>query len=124
MNVATMISKYGKTVTLSRESTEATTDAEGIVTRGSASTSSIVMVIQPLSGDEVLRLPDGLRNKKVVKGYTVSEIICGDEQNKVLPDQIIDGDQTYEVGDVQYYEATSMNLSPYYRATLVRVNPV
>ena len=46
MSATTLIAKYGKTVTLSRETSEATTDAEGIVTRGAATTSSIVAVIR------------------------------------------------------------------------------
>lgn len=123
MNVATLIARYGRTVTLSQESVSGSIDDEGGFTAGAASTSSITMSIQNITGDEALRLPDGLRNKKVMKGYTTTELSNGSEPDSILPYKIIDGDQTYEVNDVQYYEASPLNIAPYYRCTLVRVNP-
>lgn len=123
MSAESMIAKYGKTVTLTREAVSGTIDTEGGFVAGTNTTTSIVMSIQPLSGDEVLRLPDGMRGKKVMKGYTITEIINGNEPDKIAPDLITDGDQVYEVNDVQFYEATTLNISPHYRATLVRVNP-
>ena len=123
MSAATIIARFGKTVTHSRESTSGSIGADGGFTAGSATTSSIVMSIQPLTGDEALRLPDGIRNKMVMKGYTISDISNGSEPSNLLPDKIIDGSTTYDINDVQYYEATTLSLSPHYRCTLVRVNP-
>ena len=124
MSASSLIEKYGREVTLSRENTTGTIDSEGSFISGARDESSIKMSIQPLSGDEALRLPDGIRNKKVMKCYTTTEVICGDETNHIAPDLIIDGSTTYEVNDVQYYEGTILSISPHYRATLVRINPV
>lgn len=123
MSAATIISTYGKTVTLSIESASGSIGADGGFTAGAATTSTIVMSIQPISGDEALRLPEGIRNKKVMKGYTISDITNGSESDARLPDKIIDGVNEYEINDVQYYEATTLSISPHYRCTLVRVNP-
>lgn len=123
MSAATLIAKFGKTVTLSRETASGTIDSQGRFVAGTPATSSIVMSIQPLTGDEALRLPDGIRNKKVMKGYTTTDITNGSEPDSKLPDKIIDGDNEYEINDVQYYEGTTLSISPHYRCTLVRVNP-
>lgn len=124
MSAASIIAKYGKTVTLSRESSSGSIGSDGGFTRGSsAPPSSIVMSIQPMSGDEALRLPEGIRNKKVMKGYTTTDITNGSQSARKIPDLIIDGSTTYEINDVQYYEANTLSIAPHYRCTLVRVNP-
>lgn len=123
MSAASIIARFGKTVTLSRESSSGSINSEGTFTRGTPATSSIVMSIQPMTGDEALRLPEGIRNKKVMKGYTITDITNGSQSDRKVPDRIIDGVNTYEINDVQYYEANTLSLSPHYRCTLVRVNP-
>jgi hypothetical protein len=123
MSALDLITKFGKNVTLSRENGVGAIGSDGKITPSAATTSTIKMSIQPLSGQEVLRLPDGLRNKTVMKGYSYSVLQAGDEINGIVPDKIIDGSITYEVNDLQFYESSNLSLTPHYRSTLVRVNP-
>ena len=124
MSIASLIQKYGKLVTLSKESSAGTTNDEGIYIPATPTTSSIYMSIQPLTGDEAIRLPEGIRNKKVMKGYTVSDILSGSETAGTNPDQIIDGSTTYEVNAVEFFEANTLGISPHYKCLLVRVNQI
>ncbi len=124
MSVESLIKKYGKLVTLSKESGPGTTGEEGNYIPATPDTSDIYMSIQPLTGDEAIRLPEGIRNKKVMNGFTTSGLLSGSETAGTNPDKIIDGSITYEVNSVEYFEANTMTLSPHYKAMLVRVNPV
>ena len=52
---------------------------------------------QPLSGDDLKRLPEGRRTKKTLKFYSLDEIFSADTSEVNMPDIIVVGDEEYEV---------------------------
>jgi len=72
-------------------------DANGRYVEPSYSDTTIRASVQPLRGDELLRLPEGQRQTKNVKLYTPSDLRVVDDETKTKSDQIIDGTTTYEV---------------------------
>lgn len=77
----------------------------------------IVASVQPAKSDELLRLPEGMRTKGVVKAYTDSELQPGDEGQRSQPDRIVwDGEEW----EVQVVDRHQLGIA-HYKAICVRV---
>ncbi len=122
MNASALISRYGKTVSLVTQAT-GTVGADYTFTTTENAPVDITMFIEPVSGRDLLLLPQGERAKKVMRGYTATEIKVTSYDNQLLSDKIVDGSTTYEVHNVEYWEANNFNLQPYYVCLLVEMNP-
>lgn len=77
---------------------------------------TIQMSIQPMPGDQVQLLPEGLRTRNVQVGYTESDMITA-VANGPRGDQIIDGATTYDVHEAGPWAA----VLPHTQVALVEV---
>ena len=60
---------------------------------------------QPVTGDDLERLPQGRRTKKVVKFYSLDEIFSASTSKYDMPDIIVIEDEEFEVQNVSDWEA-------------------
>lgn len=72
-----------------------TYDAQGHAVAGSESTLKITAAIQPTSGDELERLPEGMRTGETIAIYTKTPLITKSDTNG--PDVVTYNGQDYEV---------------------------
>lgn len=87
--------------------------SDGRLTAASPTTFSITASVQPLSGRDLQRLPEGKRTREARAVFTPTMLTPGPN----LPDQIqIDG-LAWEVDSVQDWQ----NLGGYYRAVVLKM---
>lgn len=78
------------------------------------------MSVQPATGRDLLRLPEGLRTRDVVKIFCgLGELRTADERTNLVADRIVYLGEEYEVVAV---EAWSMAQMPHVEAMAVRVD--
>lgn len=75
----------------------APTVTKGRVTPPTPTTYSVNANVQPLSGSELLRLPEGLRTRETVALWTDVDLRTADESAGVLADTVAINGRTYEV---------------------------
>ena len=86
---------------------------------GTTSNITIEANWQPLSGDELLNLPENQRTRRSLMIYSEDEI-RGENQVSNIPADIITVDsKNYEIQSVKYYK----ELCEHYEAVAVEVNP-
>lgn len=112
MGLSDVISTFATgTYTVTRRA--ASTYSNGVRVAGSTSTLSITASVQPVTGRELERLPEGMRTTEVVKLYTTTALRTADSGD---PDHIsIDG-ETYEVQLVERWTAKG-----YYKIMALKV---
>ena len=67
-------------------------DANGRAVAPTETSLTIEMWNQPVSGDDLQRLPEGLRTQEVIKLYALAELRAGDRSTGRQPDELlIDG---------------------------------
>lgn len=102
-------------VTIRRGS--AGTSVKGRFTAGSTSdTTGVVASVQPITGKELERLPEGIRSHRPAKLYTETQILQVDVGAGTPPDQIIWDSETWEVHNVELHTWGS-----YYKAIIIKV---
>ena len=74
---------------------------DGVYQPGPITTFDAVMSIQPLSGKELLLLPEGERTRRYVKGYTATELKTASHAESRMADRVADGDVEYEVQNIE-----------------------
>jgi hypothetical protein len=101
-------------VTIRRGS--AGSSSKGRYTPGATSdTTGVVASVQPIKGDELERLPEGIRTKRPAKLYTETELKQKDTAAGTPPDLIIWDGETWEVESVEKHA-----WGTYYKALIVR----
>jgi hypothetical protein len=102
-------------VTIRRGS--AGTSVKGRFTPGATTdTPGVVASVQPITGKELERLPEGIRSKRPAKLYTETEIKQADVGASTPPDQILWDSETWEVHNVGVHTWGS-----YYKAIIFKV---
>lgn len=122
MDAVTLIMKYGKSVTLKRQSV-AGSYVNRIFVPGVPAPSTIVMSIQPIDGETLMNMPEAQRTREFVKGYTATQLFTSDQSAMKKADLIIDGAKTYEVQKVEPWESTNNNIQPFWKVIMARANP-
>lgn len=124
MDAATLIAKYGKAVTLRRQSA-AGAYVNRIYQQGDyAADVPIRMSIQPINGEELVQLQDGDRTMEFARGYTATELFTSTHNPSKKADLIITGAGVkYQVHKVEPWESNNNNIVPYWKVILARVNP-
>lgn len=115
MDLSDVIASFATgTYTVTRRSASAY-GSDGRLDANSTSTFSVAACVQPVTGRELERLPEGLRNREVLAMWSPIELKTqGDSQD---PDYVsIDGD-TYEVHKLERWNT----LGAYWRALLTKV---
>lgn len=83
-------SMNGQTLTGTR--TTSTGYVNGVYTATTAAI-SVLASVQPVSADDILRIPEGDRERQMWKLYSADELRAANEATKAKPDQLtIDGD--------------------------------
>ena len=85
---------------------------------GSDAVMTIQGSVQPVRGQELMALPEGLRSLEVVKMYTDTELITLDENQR--PDRLVWRGKTIELGTKESWQSDVINHFKYY-ATKVQV---
>lgn len=81
---------------------------------------SFLMSVQPASGRDLLRLPEGLRTRDVVRIFCgLGELRTADERSNLAADRIVHLGEEYEVVSVEAWAMTQM---PHVEAMAVRVD--
>lgn len=93
--------------------------ANGVWTDGSETESDITASVQPVSGDDLLRMPEGLRTRDVVAIYTADSLRTANETDGIAADHVVHQDEEYEITSVERW---TLPMLPHYRAIGVRVD--
>lgn len=115
MSLGGVIAVFGESVTRKRRAAGSLSD--GVFTPGAETSTTITASVQPVSGREVLRLPEGLRTREVVVAFSMSELRAADEVAGTQPDRLVWRGSTYEVQSVEHWPV----VGGHYRAVAVRV---
>ena len=102
-------------ITLRRGSAGSTT--LGRYTPGATSdTTGVVASVQPMKGDELDNLPEGMRSRRPVKVYTETELLTVDVGAGTPADIIVWDGETFEIQTVEKH-----TYGGYWKATAVRI---
>jgi len=117
VSVSCAIDAFPEPVTLRRQSVP--TSVKGIVTAGPETlTPGIVMSSYPAPGDQVQRLPDGIRHNDIRSFHSRAELIGADDPGGRLPDRLTRANGvTYEALRIDDYS----DQGGYWHALAVRV---
>lgn len=121
MSALDMITRKGKTVTLSRQTAGANSNGRFVAGTPAANV-EFKMNIQPMTGKELVNRPELQRTKRYVKGYTATLLRTANEKTKVPADLVIDGDTTYQVQRVELWEAENSVIGNFYKVEMAEVN--
>lgn len=111
MDAASLISHFATgTYTVTRRASK--TLERGRAEDGATSTLTIIASVQPASGRDLMRLPEGRRSVETRVVYTATQLLIGAQGSGFESDLIsIDGN-TWEVQQVQSWESVD---PPYWR---------
>lgn len=106
MDLSSVIASLGSgtyTVTRGTAGSYGTSGAnEGVYVPGSTSTFSIRAAVQPVSGRDLLRLPEGLRTSELIAIWTATALQTASPQGAPA-DRIAYNGTNYEVQQVEYW---------------------
>lgn len=97
-----LIEEFGKDVRVIRYGA-GIWHSDGNFLRGSPTELHIVASVQNVSANEIMRLPEHLRTKEVIKIYSNVMLRTADEKNQIPPDSIEHNGKLYEVQAVTVY---------------------
>jgi len=92
-----------ETITLKRRA--AGSYVNGHFVPGAESSSSIEASVQPLTGSEILQLPEADRKKEVWKVFSESEILANDTITKSSKNYEVRSVRDFSVHSISHYEA-------------------
>lgn len=100
-NLASTITRLsgGTTLTVTRGASG--TYTAGRLTPGETTTLTIAANVQPASGRDLLRLPEGLRTRETIAIWTAAELRTADEDAGTPADRVAYGGATYQVENVE-----------------------
>ena len=122
MSALAMITRKGRNINVSRGMTTGSY-VDGFWVEPLRATEVVKASVQPVGDKELLILPDGDRNKELLKLYSVYKFQIKDEAAGQTSDIVdIDG-RSYEVLSVQDYTSHQSQVSiQYYKAVIARIN--
>lgn len=85
---------------------------------GSTESLSFKANVQPVSYEELQRLPEGLRDKDMILLFTTTELRTANQKNGTSPDYITWLDRSYQVQKVSAFQ---MGVSDHYEVYAMRV---
>jgi len=93
---------------------------KGVYQPVTPTTFTIKASVQPMSGDEVLTLPEGDREKELQTVYTDTLLRTIDQDTKTEADRVVWNGSDYEVIKVRPYQMGALD---HYECIIARVNP-
>ena len=121
MSALDLIGTFGVTVTVTR--TAAGVYAKGEYAPGATSTLTTTMSVQPMSGRELLNLPEAQRTRQWVRGYCPIELRTADQSGSLKADLVAYAGKSYEVQKVEYWQSTASDIAPHWKVEMAEVNP-
>lgn len=122
MSASTLINSFAFDVTLTRFASGSYSN--GIFVTGATTTSTIKMSIQPINGKELLNRPEAQRTKRIMKGYTDTQLYTAELSPSKQADRITDTDGSiYEVQKVENWTSFASDIAPHWKVELAEVNP-
>ncbi len=87
----------------------------GVFVEGSESTVSIMASVQPMSGEDIVAVPEGRRASDMVKLYTDSDLFSqGDAGSGQSPDRLVWLGKDYEIHSKDVRQMNVINHYRYY----------
>lgn len=123
MNAADLIGKFGKDVTLRRQAAAGAYVNRIYVPGDYDADATVRMSVQPINGEELVQLQGGDRTKEFARGYTATQLFTSIQSPSKKADLIISGGVRYQVDNVEPWESNNNSIVPYWKVTLVKVNP-
>lgn len=122
MSASDLIATFGETVTVTRYTAGSYTN--GVWSDGGSSTFTAVMSIQPLKGQELLKLPEAERTMNYMKGYSSVELKTSSQNGQTKADVVTYQGKDYEVQAVESWRSTASIVAPYWKVRLAEVNQI
>ena len=116
-----MIQRFGQSVTVTRYG--AGSNVNGDYVAGTATTFAVIMSVQPLSGRELLNLPEGQRTRNILKGYCATELYTATQAESKKADVVTVGSKSYEVQFVEHWQEQGGDLDPFWKVHMAEENP-
>lgn len=121
MSAATQIARFGRSFTVTRYATG--TYTSGTFVAGATSTFSAVISAQPLTGKDLLNLPEAQRTRNYLKGYSATELFTAQQSSSEKADIVTIDGVDYEVQTVEYWTSEGNTIDPFWKVRLAEVNP-
>jgi len=102
-----LIEEFSETVTFTRFEGGSYSGLDYVA--GTTSTFDVEISLQPLSGKELLQLPEGQRTKQTIKGYTETQLLTARESESKKADEFDYEGVTFEVHVVLPYKGDVLN---------------
>lgn len=97
------------------------TRTKGRYTRGTQSSINIDAVAMPINGKERLLLPEGERNREIIKIYSESEFFTADELNNKSADIVTWKGKEYEIINVSDWNNSNFPDLSHYRCLAAKL---
>ena len=120
MSVIAMINRIGIDCTVTRYA--ARTNVNHVLTPGVSSSFVVRMSVQPLSGRELLNLPEAQRTRQWIKAYCATELRTANILTGTPADRVVASGVLYEVQKVEFWTNPASVLAPHWRVELAEVN--
>lgn len=119
-----LIEEFGEIITVIRSSPQGVSTADGSVTPGPTVTFQCFASIQPISGNELVAIPELERQKGWFWAYCELQLNTSTTYPNVPADILIDALGTqYRVMGCQPWRSDIISIAPYWRGKLCLVNP-
>lgn len=119
-----LIEDFGEPITVIRSSPASAPTADGTVMPGSTTTFQTIASIQPLTGFELVDIPEGERAKMWMKFYCEDQLNTGSTYPSIPADIVIRGDgNQFKVTKVQPWVDTDLAIAPYWAGRMCLLNP-
>ncbi len=105
MNATALIASFGADYSVTRR--VAGTSSAGLLVAGSSSTVSIVASVQPPTGADLLRLPEGRRSEDARVLFTATQLYTGGQGATYTADRLVIDGNLFEVSHVEPWPADS-----------------
>lgn len=92
--------------------------AAGRWTEGATTSTTILASVQPATGRQLQRLPEGLRERVELMAFTETELRTADQATGLSADRIVVDGETYQVAHVRHWP--TFGPLPHYEAALER----
>lgn len=99
IDVTDALEEFYEDITLN-SATAGSRDENGDYTAGTPITSTIQAVVQSLSSNELLTLPEGERTKKMIKIHTKSSLKTANTSNSSSSDEVIYNGEVFKIINV------------------------
>lgn len=110
-----------RTYTLDGKRFAASVNVKGRWTDGAEAAFQFTASVQPLKGNELLTLPEGLREKETYKLYTSTQLFTARENDDKKPDKVQIFGKTFEIIKVEIWQN---KVIPHYKAIASLIDAV